>query len=65
MRSAVLFLRLIKVIIMRFLCLHGMGTSSRILESQIAGICAQLEGHDFVFADGEVKCDAADGVSMT
>lgn len=49
---------------MRFLCLHGMGTNSRILEAQIAGICARLEGHDFVFVDGEVECDAADGASM-
>lgn len=49
---------------MRFLCLHGMGTNSRILEAQIAGICARLEGHDFVFVDGEVECDAADGMSM-
>lgn len=47
---------------MKFLCLHGMGTNSRILESQIAGICARLEGHDFVFVDGQVECDAADGM---
>lgn len=49
---------------MRFLCLHGMGTNSRILEAQIVGICARLEGHDFVFVEGEVECDAADGLSI-
>ena len=47
---------------MKFLCLHGMGTNSNILEAQIAGICARLEGHDFVFVDGQVECDAADGM---
>ena len=48
---------------MRFLCLHGMGTNSKILESQLAPICAHLEaeGHGFVYVDGLIECDAADG----
>ena len=48
---------------MRFLCLHGMGTNSKILESQLAPICAQLEaeGHEFVYVDGQIECEAADG----
>jgi len=48
---------------MRFLCLHGMGTSSRIFEAQISRIMDQLDGHhDFVFLQGEVETDPAPGI---
>jgi len=48
---------------MRFLCLHGMGTSSQIFEAQLSRIKDQLEGHhDFVFLQGEVETDPAPGI---
>lgn len=48
---------------MRFLCLHGTGTSSRIFEAQVSRITDQLEGHhDFVFLQGEVETDPAPGI---
>ncbi|USP75030.1 hypothetical protein yc1106_02304 [Curvularia clavata] len=49
---------------MRFLCLHGMGTNSSIFETQIAGMCQQLQdqGHEFIFVDGLIECDAAPGI---
>jgi pimeloyl-ACP methyl ester carboxylesterase len=48
---------------MRFLCLHGMGTNSDIYEAQLAPIIAQLDpSHEFVFVDGLVACEPADGV---
>jgi hypothetical protein len=47
---------------MRFLCLHGMGTSGRIFEAQMAQIQASLPGnHEFVFIDGEVESDPLAG----
>ena len=48
---------------MKFLCLHGMGTNSSILEAQFGPICAHFEaqGHEFVFVDGLVECKGADG----
>ena len=51
---------------MRFLCLHGMGTNSRIFETQIAGMCQRLQnqGHEFIFVDGIIECDAAPGMAV-
>lgn len=47
---------------MRFLCLHGMGGSSKILEFQLASIRANLPGrHEFVFLDGCVEGDPVYG----
>jgi hypothetical protein len=47
---------------MRILCLHGDGTNSGILETQIAPLRAKLDGSwDFVFLDGEVEAEAAEG----
>ncbi len=45
---------------MRFLCLHGAGTNSEVFRAQLGPICAQLEGHEFVFLDGHIECGAAD-----
>ena len=40
---------------MRFLCLHGMGTNSRIFEAQTAAIRYLLGSeHTFEFIDGAV-----------
>ncbi|RHZ57056.1 hypothetical protein CDV55_103243 [Aspergillus turcosus] len=41
---------------MRFLCLHGMGTNSQILQIQLAGIINQLPQHEFFFVDGLEPC---------
>lgn len=51
---------------MRFLCLHGMGTNSSIFETQIAGMCQRLQdqGHEFIFVDGIIECDAAPGMAV-
>ncbi|PGH19326.1 hypothetical protein AJ80_04079 [Polytolypa hystricis UAMH7299] len=48
---------------MKFLCLHGMGTSAQIFKAQMAPITAKFEGlHEFVYVDGVIECEAADGV---
>ncbi|PVI01617.1 hypothetical protein DM02DRAFT_671166 [Periconia macrospinosa] len=45
---------------MRFLCLHGMGTNSKIFELQTAKIRHALEpGNEFVFVNGTVPWDPA------
>jgi len=47
---------------MRFLCIHGMGTSAGIFESQIAQVRANLPGqHEFVFVDGIVESRPIEG----
>ncbi|KAJ5260473.1 hypothetical protein N7478_012078 [Penicillium angulare] len=50
---------------MRFLCLHGMGTSSDIFSSQLGVIIADLErlGHEFVFVDGLHECNTSSDVA--
>ncbi|GES63114.1 hypothetical protein ATEIFO6365_0014016200 [Aspergillus terreus] len=42
---------------MRFLCLHGAGTSAEIFEIQSGGITQALEdeGHEFVYVDGRAE----------
>ena len=41
---------------MKFLCVHGMGTSAAIFESQIAQIRASIPGqHEFVFINGDIE----------
>ncbi|KAL4898763.1 serine hydrolase FSH [Aspergillus ambiguus] len=44
---------------MRFLCLHGAGTSAEIFEIQSGGITQALEddGHEFVYVDGRVDAE--------
>ncbi|ORY17863.1 serine hydrolase FSH [Clohesyomyces aquaticus] len=45
---------------MRFLCLHGKGTTSMILETQFAAVRYQLgDGHSFEFVEGTVPESAA------
>ena len=45
---------------MRFLCLHGMGTNSRIFEAQTAAIRYLLGSeHTFEFIDGAVPTPMA------
>ncbi|KAF3202890.1 hypothetical protein TWF192_008435 [Orbilia oligospora] len=40
---------------MRFLCLHGLGTNSKVFETQTAAIRAELgEEHEYEFVDGTV-----------
>jgi len=41
---------------MRFLCLHGYGTSSEIFQQQLAGISTALgDHHEYVYLDGEIS----------
>ncbi|KAI0552829.1 serine hydrolase FSH [Xylaria curta] len=48
---------------MRFLCLHGMGTNSRIYEMQTAAIRYGLDSqHTYEFIDGTVPTVAAHGI---
>ncbi|ROV86859.1 hypothetical protein VMCG_10814 [Cytospora schulzeri] len=48
---------------MRFLCLHGMGTNSKIFEMQTAAIRHALGSqHSFEFIDGAVPAEMAPGV---
>ena len=50
---------------MRFLCLHGFGTNSSILETQLTGLTKKLgPGHEFIFVDGEEEVGRARGVSQ-
>ncbi|KAL8902862.1 MAG: hypothetical protein Q9207_004327 [Kuettlingeria erythrocarpa] len=45
---------------MRFLCLHGKGTNSRIFESQTAALRYRLgNDHTYDFVEGSIPCDAA------
>ena len=47
---------------MKILCLHGYGTSSSILKSQLDALTRRAdESYDFVFFDGEVECPKAKG----
>lgn len=43
-----------------------MGTNSSIFEAQIAGMCERLQdqGHEFIFVDGLIECDAAPGMAI-
>ncbi|GME50746.1 hypothetical protein HK57_00312 [Neofusicoccum parvum] len=48
---------------MRILCLHGYGTSAAILESQLSAFIDSADpNYEFVFLDGEVECQKAQGV---
>ncbi|KAK0759134.1 hypothetical protein N5P37_008623 [Trichoderma harzianum] len=46
---------------MRFLCLHGRGTSSQIFELQTARLREELSSHEFVFIDGVVSTEPSEG----
>ena len=47
---------------MRFLCLHGHGTNSSILEAQLEPIRAYLPRNwEFEFLDGEMEAEPAPG----
>jgi len=48
---------------MRFLCLHGMGTNSKVYEAQLAPVRQRLDPtYEFEFVDGLVECGPATGV---
>ncbi|CAG8026292.1 unnamed protein product [Penicillium salamii] len=50
---------------MRFLCLHGHGTNSQILESQLEPLRAHLPTDwEFDFLDGEMEAEPATGVDQ-
>ncbi|KAK6334104.1 hypothetical protein TWF696_002606 [Orbilia brochopaga] len=45
---------------MRFLCLHGLGTNSKVFETQTAAIRAELgDGHTYDFVEGTKKWEKA------
>lgn len=47
---------------MKILCLHGYGTSSSILKSQLDALIRRAdESYEFIFFDGEVECPKAKG----
>lgn len=47
---------------MRILCLHGLGTNSKILESQLTTLRSRLPSDwEFEFLDGEVEAQPAPG----
>ncbi|KAF2167837.1 hypothetical protein M409DRAFT_53796 [Zasmidium cellare ATCC 36951] len=47
----------------KILCLHGYGTSARIMESQLQTIRSMADPEwEFVFVDGEVECKKAPGL---
>ncbi|KAI1637812.1 serine hydrolase FSH [Biscogniauxia mediterranea] len=49
---------------MRFLCLHGRGTSGKIFEMQTARIRQTLgRDHEFIFANGTVQTEPGDGAA--
>ncbi|KAI0875890.1 serine hydrolase FSH [Hypoxylon argillaceum] len=49
---------------MRFLCLHGRGTTAKIFEMQTARICQALgRDHQFVFANGNVPAQPDAGAA--
>lgn len=51
---------------MRFLCLHGHGTNSAILEAQLDPIRGQLPSNwEFEFLDGEMDATPATGGTKT
>ncbi|KAF7562012.1 hypothetical protein G7046_g2122 [Stylonectria norvegica] len=48
---------------MKFLCLHGMGTSAEIFETQTGPLRQALGGlHDFEFYEGEFEVPPAEGI---
>ncbi|KAI0173625.1 serine hydrolase FSH [Hypoxylon sp. FL1284] len=48
---------------MRFLCLHGIGTSTNILEAQLAALRYRLgDGHEYEFVEGSVIWPPAKGI---
>ncbi|KAM3516798.1 hypothetical protein NHJ13051_009573 [Beauveria bassiana] len=48
----------------RVLCLHGLGTGSNILKSQLSPVLSLLpSSYSFVFLDGPVICDPSPGVA--
>ncbi|PQE25647.1 serine hydrolase FSH protein [Rutstroemia sp. NJR-2017a BBW] len=47
---------------MHFLCLHGAGTNSHVLETQTASLRHELDGHHtFDFVEGSISCPVAPG----
>ncbi|KAJ5710982.1 hypothetical protein N7488_005138 [Penicillium malachiteum] len=51
---------------MRWLCIHGTGSSGAIFQDQLAPMTTQLEqkGHTFEFLDGPFTCKPAVGLSL-
>lgn len=49
---------------MKILCLHGFGSSGKILERQLAGVIEATDpSYDFVFIDGPVSAPRGPGES--
>jgi hypothetical protein len=50
-------------IIMRILCLHGVGGNAKMFEAQLLQITSVLKkvGHEFEYVDGIMDCDPPDG----
>ena len=47
---------------MRFLCLHGMGSSAEIFETQLSAVQKVLGSKfEFVFLQGDIKAEAGPG----
>ncbi|KAI1639009.1 serine hydrolase FSH [Biscogniauxia mediterranea] len=48
---------------MRFLCLHGIGTSTAILETQLAALRYRLgEGYEYEYIEGSLTCSPSRGI---
>ncbi|KAK4160401.1 DUF341 domain protein [Cladorrhinum sp. PSN259] len=48
---------------MRFICLHGIGSSARILESQLQPFMREADpSYEFIFVDGPFRCERGPGV---
>ncbi|KAI8633360.1 serine hydrolase FSH [Xylariaceae sp. FL1651] len=48
---------------MKFLCLHGSGTNSSVLESQTGPLRHELgEGYEYEFVEATIRCAPAEGV---
>ncbi|KAI0435007.1 serine hydrolase FSH [Xylaria sp. FL1042] len=49
--------------IMKFLCLHGSGTNSSVMQSQIGPLRHELgEGYEYEFVEATIRCAPAKGV---
>lgn len=49
---------------MRFLCLHGIGSSAQVFETQLSALTAGLGSrYEFVFLQGDIPSEAGPGES--
>ncbi|KAF1994392.1 hypothetical protein P154DRAFT_447694 [Amniculicola lignicola CBS 123094] len=50
---------------MKFLCLHEMGTNSKIMAAQTAAIRHELGSeHEYIYVDGALECEPAPGAEL-